>query len=109
MKRRPMPDRHRVRITPRAADDMAGICSYIQQKSPQNAVRVAQTLVDAVDSLAVFPGRYKVHEYRRDPAKTVRSMPVPPFIIYYRVIARIRAVEILTIRHGSRRQPRRFR
>jgi len=36
-------------------------------------------------------------------------MPVPPFIIYYHIIDQRRAVEVMTIRHGARRQPRRFK
>jgi plasmid stabilization system protein ParE len=36
-------------------------------------------------------------------------MPVPPFILYYRADDGPRLVRVLTIRHGSRSQPRRFR
>jgi plasmid stabilization system protein ParE len=36
-------------------------------------------------------------------------MPVPPFVIYYRVLEAERIVEVLTVRHGARRQPRRFK
>jgi plasmid stabilization system protein ParE len=36
-------------------------------------------------------------------------MAAPPYIIYYRVLEDQKVVQILTIRHGSRRQPRRFR
>ena len=104
-----MPDRYRVQTMPRASGDIVGICSYIEKDSPQNAASVAQMLVDAIDSLEILPHRYKVHERRKDPAKTVRSMPVPPFIVYYRVVDRLRAVEILTVRHGHQRQPRRFK
>ena len=103
-----MPDRYSVIILPRAADDLAGICSYIEQRSPQNAALVAQRLISAVDSLDILPRRYKVHDHRKDPAKTVHSMPVPPFLVYYRVDIRLKTVRILTVRHGSRRQPRRL-
>lgn len=103
-----MPERYRVRITPRAANDLIGICTYIERDSPQNAASVAQELLDAIDSLSLFPYRYKVHESRKDPAKTVHSMPVPPFIAYYRVVARHDVVEVIAVRHGSQRQPRRI-
>jgi len=103
-----LPDRYSVIILPRAADDLASICSYIEQRSPQNAALVAQRLISAVDALDILPRRYKVHEHRKDPAKTVHSMPVPPFLVYYRVDIRQKTVRILTIRHGSRRQPRRL-
>ena len=104
-----MPDRYRLRIMPRSADDIAGICAYIEESSPQNAAGVAQDLLDAIDSLEILPRRYRIHEHRKDPSKTVHAMPVPPFIIYYRVVERHHVVEVVAVLHGSRRQPRRFR
>lgn len=104
-----MADRFRIIILPKASRDIVSICSYIEQHSPQNASSVAQQIVNAIDSLDFLPARYKVHEHRVDPAKTVHALPVPPFIIYYRVDETQQAVRILTIRHGSRRQPKRFK
>ena len=104
----PTPGRYRIRIMPRAAEDIACICAYIEQDSPQNAAAVAQDLLDAIDALGILPHRYKVHEHRTDPAKTVRSMPVPPFVVYYRVVDRLAAVEVVALCHGSQRRPRRF-
>ena len=77
-----MPDGYCVIILPRASADLVEICSYIEQDSPQNAAVVAERLIDAIDSLTELPHRYEVHEHRKDPAKAVRSMAVPPFIIY---------------------------
>src|SRR4051812_23791016 len=104
-----MLDRYRIRMMPRASNDIVGICAYIEQNSPQNAASVASELLDAIDSLDVLPARYRIHEHRRDSSKTVHAMPVPPFIIYYRVVERHHVVEVVAILHGSRRQPRRFR
>lgn len=84
------------------------ICTYIEQGSPQNAAGVAKRLLDAIDSLDLLPRRYKVHEHRRDPAKTVHAMPVPPYIIYYRVVDRNQVVEVVSVLDGRRRQPHRF-
>ncbi|NLU19646.1 MAG: type II toxin-antitoxin system RelE/ParE family toxin [Phycisphaerae bacterium] len=83
--------------------------STIEQEAPQNAASVAQKLLEAIDSLELLPRRDRIHEHRKDPAKTVRSVPVPPFIIYCRVLDRHNVVEVLAVRHGSRRQPRHFR
>ena len=104
-----MPDRYGIRITPRASRDLLEICTYIEKDSPRNASAVAQKLLHAIDSLDILPRRYKVHEHRKNPELTVHSMPVPPFIVYYRVVDRIRYVEVLTVLRGSRKQPRRFR
>lgn len=106
-----MPDRFLVRISPRAADDLVWICTAIESQSPQNAAIVAVRLIDAIDSLAIFPHRYRVHAYRSDRTRTVHAMPVPPFIVYYRIRQADSTggqVEILTVLHGHRRQPRRF-
>ena len=104
-----MPARYRIRAMPRASNDIVGICSYIEKDSPQNAAKVAQILLDAIDSLEIFPHRYTVHEHRKDASKTVYAMPVPPFIVYYRVVERLSLVEVLTVLHGHRKQPRRFK
>ena len=98
-----MPRRYHVKIMPRASNDIVSICTYIEQDSPQNSAGMAQQILDAIDSLEHYPYRYKVHENRKDPGKTVRAMPVSPFIVYYRVVDRREAVEVLTVRHGSQR------
>ena|ERR1041385_6823497 len=103
-----MPDRYRIIVLLEASNDLTAIFDYIEQHSPQNAVTVARRLVDAIDSLDRFPHRCKIHVSNSDPQRVVHSMPVGPFIIYYRVLEARGAVEIMTIRHGARRQPRRF-
>lgn len=103
-----MPQRYIIRITPRASADMVEICTYIEQDSPQNAASVAEELLHAIDSLELLPHRHRVHEHRKNPAKTVHAMPVPPFIVYYRILDRHAVVEVLAVRRGSQRQPRRF-
>src|SRR5215204_1545054 len=103
-----MPPAYRLIILPEAAASLEEIFTYIEQSSPQNATAVARSLVAAIDSLEHFPHRFRVHQSRRDPVRVVRSMSVPPFIVYYRIIERNQAVEIMLIRHGARRQPRRF-
>jgi plasmid stabilization system protein ParE len=104
-----MPDQYRIIFLPRSAAELIRICSYIERGSEQGARSVATRIIDAIDALAFFPHRYEVHEHRKDSAKTVRSMPVPPFIVYYRVDDSRLAVRILSVRHGARRQPKRFK
>jgi plasmid stabilization system protein ParE len=103
-----MPERYCVLILPNATADLVRICSYVEQQSKQNAMAVAARLIEAIDSLDLLPHRYEVHEHRTDPTKSVRSMAVPPFIIYYRVNDAQQRVRVLSIRHGARRQPKRF-
>lgn len=103
-----MPQRYRVLMMPEAAADLTGILDHIERDSAQNARAVIATLIDAIDSLTHFPHRYKVHRSVRDPNRVVRSMPVPPHVVYYRVIEQHHVVRVLTVRHGARRQPQRF-
>ena len=70
-----MLERYRIKIMPRAASELVDICSFIERESPQNSVSVARELVTAIDSLEILPHRYKVHEYRKDPTRSVRSIP----------------------------------
>ena len=104
-----MPTPYSVIVLPRAFSDLESILDYIAKDSHQNAVTTIDRLWRSMHSLDVLPHRYTVHEHRRDPAKTVRSMPADPFIIYYRVDDKTHVVRVLHVRHGGRRQPRRFK
>ena len=104
-----MPSRYRVILSPRATADLHSIHAYIAQDSPQNAASFLSELVEAIDSLDLLPSRYRVYSGSRRPAAAVRRMPVPPYLIYYRVDEARSVVDIVTVRHGKRRQPRGFR
>lgn len=100
---------YRVILLAEAFDDIDRIVEYIKRDSPQNAAAVLDRLWKAAQSLSILPHRCKIHRSSKDATRIIRSMVVWPFIVYYRVLDRHRTVEVLTIRHGSRRQPRRFR
>jgi toxin ParE1/3/4 len=100
-----MPDRYFVRITPRALADLRGIFNYIRADSPQNAAEVIRRILDAIDGLDVFPHRYDVPRVNPPKGRKVRSMPVRPYLVRYRIDERKKAVYILRIRHGARRRP----
>jgi plasmid stabilization system protein ParE len=103
-----LPRTYQVKLVESAEGDFNEISDYIFVDSPQNARKVKQELRSAVRSLSVFPQRYKVHELNVDDSKTVRAMPVPPFVVFYRIIDSVNTVEILTVRHGARDRPPRF-
>jgi len=48
----------RIIFLPEASSDLIGIFKHIEIRSPQNAVEVARKLVEAIDSLELFPHRY---------------------------------------------------
>jgi plasmid stabilization system protein ParE len=103
-----MPDTHRVILTTDALRDLECIAQYIRRDSPQNAAAVAQTVLEAIDSLALMPGRSRRVGKSRKRGSPVHAMVVRPFIVYFRVEADPAVVYILSVRHGRRRQPRRF-
>jgi len=103
-----MAQRYRVIISPAVTSELAEIYAYIERDSPQNASAMISALVDAIDSLEILPQRHPVYRGKRQPSEAVRRMPVPPYLIYYRVNEPHLAVDILRVRHGARRQPRRF-
>ena len=101
-----MPDPYQVIITPRTNSDLEEIYNYIAKDSPQNARNFVAELVEAINSLQTLPHRYRIHQGRRRSKKSVRRMPIRLYLVYYRVDDARRLVEIITIRHGIRRQPR---
>jgi addiction module RelE/StbE family toxin len=103
-----MPAAFRVIVLSEAVADIDHITEYIRQDSPQNAFTVFNRLWEAGQSLSTFPNRFSIYEDQQDRTKAVRAMPVPPFIIYYRVDESSRTVRILAVRDARRRQPTGF-
>jgi plasmid stabilization system protein ParE len=76
----------------------------ISDEASSGSVRV---ILAAIESLNPFPRRNVVRPQR--PAKwPVRSLPVPPYIIYFRVDDDRRVVRVVRVRHGSRRPLKRY-
>jgi plasmid stabilization system protein ParE len=100
---------YRVIVSPEAFSDLDKILDYVKEQSPANAVKAIDTLWDAMARLKDLPHRYRVIQGIRSADRQVRRMPVPPYLVYYRVAETERVVRILTVRHASRRQPKRFR
>jgi toxin ParE1/3/4 len=103
-----MPEVYEVKITGEAGSDLAAIHQYISTDSPQNADAVVDRLLISIDSLERLPHRYKVYRRGSRPGRVIRSMPVPPFVVYYEIRDDDRVVRILTVRHGAQRRPRSF-
>jgi addiction module RelE/StbE family toxin len=80
-----------------AIDDLRAIRSYIAESNPSAASRVAERLIDAANSLVVFPDRGR-------PVRTgVREHTIiRPYIIRYAVLPD--EVRIAVVRHSARRR-----
>lgn len=101
-------DEYRVIITPRAGRDLEAIHRYIAQDSPVNATAMVTRIMDSLESLRRFPHRTVAERERPGLHHPVRSLPVSPYIVYFRVLDDERIVRILHVRHGARQRPRTF-
>lgn len=100
-----MPDTYRVRIAPQVLADLEAISEYISRDSPENAAAMIQTILDAIDGLSILPHRFNVPRRGTVRGKRIRSMPVPPYLVRYRIDEKRKTVHIVRVRHGARRQP----
>jgi plasmid stabilization system protein ParE len=102
-----MDEPYRIIIAPEAAGDLAAIHNYIAQDSSVHAAKTVQRILDAIATLRLFPHR-TVYQRGSSSSNIIRTLPVGPYIIFFRAHDNQQIIRILTIRHGARRRPRRF-
>ena len=85
-----------VRWTPRAVGDLDAIHEHIANDRPMVAKRMKARLVEAADSLGLFPER------GREAGASRELVVVNPYVIRYRI--RPEAVVILRVKHGAQRR-----
>ena len=86
-----------------AVADLEAAVRYAAEQSPETAETLRLELLDSVEVLARLP--FIGPAYERDRTGRTREILCRRFRIFYRVQEPLRRVEILTIWHGSRRQP----
>jgi toxin ParE1/3/4 len=91
-----------IRWSPAAAEDLKQLFNYIRTDNPGAAQRVAQIIYDRAGALGTDP-----YLGRRGRVEGTRELPLPPlpFIVVYRVIEHVDAVEIINVIHGAQRWP----
>jgi plasmid stabilization system protein ParE len=94
---------YRLRFTQRALNDLAEIIGHIAEDDVEAAVRFGNSLLDHVDLLRRFPHMAGTIRGRSRVPRLVHS----PILVYYQAHDNRRLVEVLHVRHGSRR-PSRF-
>ena len=99
---------YRIRLTAQALADLESIHTFISNRSPQGAASMIERILDAIDTLEIFPHRTIVERQAPTLKYPVRSLPVKPYVIYFRVIEDEKVVVIRHIRHGSRQPPGEF-
>jgi len=90
----------KIRWSPEAAADFAGIVEYIHKENPSAGDRVTHAIYDSATSLESLPNRGRPG--RIDGTRELVLAPLP-FILVYRV--KRDAVEIVRVLHGSQRWP----
>lgn len=96
-------------LADKASREIDEICKFIAANSAQGAETVAREFAKVIESLGFLPYRNRVYERRKDPKLAVRTATAFQYILYYRINEQALTVEIFTVRHGARRQPKRFR
>jgi len=88
----------RVRYTPRARRDIHAILHYLDERSPQGAVNVKQTIRKTIDLIGSHP-----HSGRLAGIEGTRVLPAGryPYLVYWTIEAG--EVWIVHVRHMSRR------
>src|SRR3989442_629056 len=95
----------RVRLTPQALSDLEEIHASISRDSPQNAALMIERILDSIALLELFPHGTVVERQTLSLKYPVRSLPLKPYVVYFRVIEDGSIVLVPHIRHGSRQQP----
>src|SRR6476620_5866062 len=100
-----MPAQFSVLISPKAFADLEEILEFVARDSPANAVRLIDYLLEQVQSLEQFPGRYALLKSTAVGRTPLRLMPAPPFRILYQLDSPNQVVRVLAVEHGARNRP----
>ena len=89
----------KVRFTPRAVGDLAGIADYIKQFSRQSSARVKNDILNTTRNIGRFPG-----VGRRQSVEGVRKLVSRryAYLVYYTVDFERKEVAIISIRDPAR-------
>lgn len=89
----------KVIFAPQAYARLEEIVRFIARDDPSAAIRLGDYLVDRAESLAGFPELGT--PYRKRPH--VRRLLCKPYLIYYRLRAEEKVIEIMDFWHSARR------
>jgi len=90
--------------TDRALDELAAAVRYIAADDPLAAMRLRDAVFITVHGLGPLPYLGSRYEPSRD--RRVREILCPPYRIFYRPIDSRKIVEVLTIWHSARQEPK---
>lgn len=93
---------YRLLITQRALNDLAEIIGHIAEDDAEAASRFGNSLLDHIELLTRFPRMGSTIRKR----SRVRKLSHSPILVYYQLREDRRLVEILHLRHASRKSPK---
>jgi toxin ParE1/3/4 len=96
-------EEYQVVWTEPAVADLEAISAFLEQASPSAAEKIRAEIVEHVEILRSFP--LIGPRYPRDRRGLTREIVCRKYRIFYRVVEEAKRVEVLTIWHGSRREP----
>ena len=99
---------YRAIISPEASSDLSALHAYISRISPDNAAKMVERILAGIESLRVLPHRTMFAGQSAKVRHPVRTLPVKPYVIYFRALDDDKVIRILTIRHGARLPPETF-
>jgi addiction module RelE/StbE family toxin len=90
----------KIRYSPRATSDLELIHEYLAKRNPQGAVKVMTAIFAAIEFIRRFPD---AAETTRIPDVRGKLVQRYRFKIFYRVLTSEDLIEIVHVRHTSRR------
>ena len=89
----------KLRLTRRAARNLAEIADYLKERNPEAAVRVRTAVDKSFKNLVLFP-----YSGRKQEVEGVRKIATRryPYLIYYRADGVAGQIVIISIRHSAR-------
>jgi plasmid stabilization system protein ParE len=89
---------YQIILSPASIGSQEAITAWIAKDNPSVAERIGNELLDRIALLQKFPRAGSVYTANKNWRKLVSR----PYVIVYRVNARLRTIEILAFRHSAR-------
>ena len=89
----------KLRLTPRATQDLVTIADYVRERDPQAAIRVRAAIRDGLKTLTTFPNAGRPQDI-----PPVRKLVTHKYsyLIYYAIDEEAGEIHVLTIQHPAR-------
>ena len=89
---------YQIILSPVSIASLEAITAWIAKDDPSAAERIGNQLLDRIDLLKKFPMAGSVYAANKQWRKLVSR----PYVIIYRINAKLRTIEVLAFRHSAR-------